>query len=416
MALSKASPRSICAGKARARTGLSSPLFRREGGGDSADARPYNSGVPRARAIAINSAIVGDRPTGLGLYALRVIEALDALGERLIVFTSRPDLVEAPRATVHRAPAAVRPEHGARGHLMRLLWVQSGLRVGVRRTRPDLLLNLMPEGLLYASVPQVTTVHDLLPLLYPAEYPRQQYYFRYYVPAVLRHSRAVIADSESTRRDLIRVYRLPERKVRVVLCGYDARTFSPDGGAVSSLEPYALYVGNVLPHKNLLRLVDAFAGAVERVPGRLVIRGWGRPAHVALLRERIAERRMESRVDWQAYAPADELPSLYRGARMLVLPSLYEGFGLTALEAMGSGTPVVTSNVSSIPEVVGDAALLVDPLDTAALGDAIARLFSDDRLAKDLRERGIERARLFSWERTARGVQAVVRETLDEAA
>jgi glycosyltransferase involved in cell wall biosynthesis len=178
--------------------------------------------------IAINAAIVGERPTGLGVYALHLIEALDALGERLIVYTSRPDLVRAPRASVHRVSAAYRPERGALGHLLRLLWVQSGLRLMVRRAHPGVLLNLMPEGILWPPVPQITTMHDLLPLLYPAEYPRQQYYFRHYVPKVLRHSRAVIVISESTKRDVLRFYHLPPEKVHVVLSGYNAQRFSLD--------------------------------------------------------------------------------------------------------------------------------------------------------------------------------------------
>jgi glycosyltransferase involved in cell wall biosynthesis len=172
--------------------------------------------------------------------------------------------------------------------------------------------------------------------------------------------------------------------------------------------PYALYVGNVLPHKNLVRLVEAFAVVARRVPCRLVLRGWGRPVHVEPLRERIAALGLEGCLDWQPYAPAEELPRLYRGARMLVLTSLHEGFGLTALEATACGTPVVTSNTSSLPEVVGDAALVIDPLDVDALADAMTRLFTDDRLADDLRQRGLARAALFSWERTGRAVQAVI--------
>src|SRR5262245_59745728 len=156
--------------------------------------------------IAVNAAIVGERPTGLGVYALHLITALDRLGERLCVFTSRPDLVAPRDVDVVPVPAALRPERGARGHLRRLQWTQTGLRRLVRRTQPRLLLNLVPEGLLRPSVPQVTVLHDLLPLRYPAEYPRQQHYFRRWVPAVLRHSQAVVVISESTRRDLIQFY------------------------------------------------------------------------------------------------------------------------------------------------------------------------------------------------------------------
>ncbi len=359
--------------------------------------------------IAINAAIVGERPTGLGMYALHMIEALDALGSHLIIYTSRPDLITASRATVRCVSAAYRPEHGLVGHVLRLVWVQSGLRLWVRRARPQALLNLMPEGIFWPSVPQITTVHDLLPLLYPEEYPRQQYYFRYYVPMVLSHSRAVIVISESTKRDVLRFYGLPPEKVHVVLSGYDSQRFAPHPGEVADgSPPYVLYVGNVMPHKNLLRLVEAFALVARKTSVNLVVRGSGRSAHVQSLRRRIAALGIEPRVDWQPYAQPEELPRLYRGARMLVLPSLYEGFGLTALEAMACGTPIVAANVSSIPEVVGDAALLVDPRDTDALAEALLRLLTEESLRRELIARGLARAAAFSWERTARQVLAVL--------
>jgi glycosyltransferase involved in cell wall biosynthesis len=168
----------------------------------------------------------------------------------------------------------------------------------------------------------------------------------------------------------------------------------------------------VMPHKNLLRLVDAFAQAVGDGPGRLVIRGWGRAPHVLALRRRIDAAGLAGRVDWRPYAADDELVDLYRGARALLLPSLYEGFGLTALEAMACGTPVVVSNRSSLPEVVGDAALFVDPEDPAAIAVAIRRLFTDDVLAKTHAARGLARAPLFSWEKTARAVQSILHQVI----
>src|SRR5262245_42601892 len=258
--------------------------------------------------IAVNAAIVGERPTGLGLYALQLIHELDALGERLVVYTSRPEVVQAPGARVERVPAAVRPERGARGHLVRLVWTQWGLRRRVARLRPRLLLNLMPEGLLRPAVPQVTVVHDVLPLRSPEEYPRQQYYFRHYVPAVLRASRAVIVSSESTRRDLVDFYGLPDDTLRVVLLGYDASRFRPAAPPPGDGPAYALFVGNVMPHKNVLRLVEAFAAAAVGLPARLVLRGWGRPAHVRAVQDRIAALGIADLVDWRPYAAADELP------------------------------------------------------------------------------------------------------------
>lgn len=132
--------------------------------------------------VAINGAIVGERPTGLGIYAINAVEALAALGEHLVIYTSRPEAIAAPGAQVRRITTAVRPERGTLGHLARLLWVQVGLRSCLRQDRPSVLLSLTPDGLFVPPVPQVATVHDLLPLYYPREYPRQRYYFRYYVP------------------------------------------------------------------------------------------------------------------------------------------------------------------------------------------------------------------------------------------
>lgn len=371
--------------------------------------------MQEGRLVAINAAIIGERPTGLGVYALHAIEALAALGERLIVHTSIPEAITARGTEIRSAPSGTRPERGVRGNLARLFWAQTVLRAALRRERPALLLSLLPEGPLFPPVPQILTVLDVIPLHYARGYPRLRPYFRYLVPIMVRHSRAVITISEASRRDIVRFYGLAPERIHVAPCGYDARRFTPDGPAAVGGEPYALYVGNVMPHKNLLRMVDAFAQATGNGPARLVIRGWGRPPHVRALAERIAQRGLETRVDWQPYAPDDELPRLYRGARLVLLPSVLEGFGLTALEAMACGTPVITSNTSSLPEVVGDAALLVDPLDTGALADAIARVFADDRLAKELRERGLARAPLFTWEKTGRAVQGAIRAALGEA-
>jgi glycosyltransferase involved in cell wall biosynthesis len=360
--------------------------------------------------VAVNAAIVGERPTGLGIAGVQLIAALDDLGERLTVFTSAPEAVSAPHADLVRVSARIRPERGTAGHLARLVWTQTALRAHVRRVRPRALLNLMPEGLLASSVPQVTVVYDVLPLHYPEEYPRQQYYFRYYVPAVLAASRRIVVCSASTCRDIRRFYpRVPPERLEVVPLGYDAHRFMP-GASDGAQPPYALYVGNVMPHKNLLRLVEAFATQEGCPDARLVIRGWGRRHNVDALRARIDALGLGARVDWAPYAEPAALPDLYRRARVLVLPSLYEGFGLTALEAMACGTPVLTSAVSSLPEVVDDAALLVDPLDVPGMADAMARLFADDALVEDLRSRGLSRAKLFSWETTGRAVQAALRE------
>ncbi len=357
--------------------------------------------------IAINASILGERPSGLGQYALNVIRSLDALRDGLVVYTSFPHPLAGLRAVVRLSSPLIRPERGVSGHVARLVWCQTVLRARVARDSPAVLFNTLPEGILRSRIPQVTAIHDLLPLTFPDEYPRLQYYFRHLVPALLRESRAVVADSDATRRHVLDAYQLPADRVQVIPCGYDASRFRADGPATDDRgAPYVLFVGNIFPHKNLPRLIEAVAQVARRVPVRLVVAGSGRPALMAELAA-LAERTGAS-VELKRYVPIDDLPALYRGARLVAIPSLAEGFGLPALEAMACGTPVVAANTSSIPEVVGDAGLLVDPRDEDAIADAILRLLTDEPLQRELIARGLTRAACFSWERTARQVLAVL--------
>ena len=276
------------------------------------------------------------------------------------------------------------------GHLMRLVWVQTALRA--RAAGLDVLLNTVPEAIIGSRIPQITVVHDLLPLYYPAEYPRQQYYFRSLVPRVLQSSRVIVADSESTRRDVVQSYGVAPDKVRVVYPGYDPANYAPNGGDRLARR-----------HRGVLRPLRGQPPPAQEppVPPR-------RPRHPppppageardprrrpARLRARRAPARRDARarpsaVSFQGYAAEGELRDLYAGAACLVLPSLREGFGLPVLEAMACGTPVVTSASSSLPEVGGDAALRVDPHDAIDLADAMYRVLTEAHLREDLIERG----------------------------
>jgi len=355
--------------------------------------------------IGINASIVGENPTGLGIYSIRLIQELDRLRRDFCVYSSAPEAFPGLRASVLPAPAAGSPGRGAGGHLVRLLWLQSLLRVRARRSRLRLLLNTVPEGILSSTIPQVTVVHDLLPLAFPPEYPRQQYYFRYFVPRILRSSKVVVTDSEYTRRAVIDRYGLPSGQVRVVYPGYNPDVYYQSDGlsshSRSNKGEYVLYVGNLLPHKNVLRLLDAVAILRRRRPVRLVIRGEGRPAYARAVRARVETLGLDEAVSIRGYTTEKTMRDLYTGAACLVLPSLGEGFGLPVLEAMACGTPVVTTRVASIPEVAGDAAILVDAHDAIALADALHRVVTDRGLREELRGRGLLQAKRFDWAQTA---------------
>jgi glycosyltransferase involved in cell wall biosynthesis len=225
----------------------------------------------------------------------------------------------------------------------------------------------------------------------------------------------VIADSEFTRRDVVEHYGVPFAKVQVIYPGYDPGVFSGNGVGTApdpSEDPYFLYVGNLLPHKNLLRLLDALAIVHRRRACRLVIRGEGRKPYVRALRERVATLGLGNAVSFLGYADQRALRDLYRHAACLVFPSLGEGFGLPVLEAMACGTPVITAGTSSLPEVAGDAALMVDPYDAINLADAMHCMLADGGLRNELRRRGLERVGAFSWQRTAEAMSRLLDETL----
>jgi glycosyltransferase involved in cell wall biosynthesis len=201
---------------------------------------------------------------------------------------------------------------------------------------------------------------------------------------------------------------MPDENVIVVGCGVDNK-FSPIGPRYNPGYPYLLYVGNRKPHKNIDRLLKAFAQSKLSDDLKLVMSGEPDIDTATLIKE----LKLEDRVVFVGLIDDDKLPEFYRGAVAFIFPSLYEGFGLPPLEAMACGTPVLTSNVTSIPEVVGDAALMVDPYDVEAIASGIKRLVEDSQLRKELSQKGIARAKLFSWDKTAELTWKVLKEAID---
>lgn len=296
------------------------------------------------------------------------------------------------------------------------LWTHVRLSGEVLRRPPDVLFipaHVLPLGApLVRHMRTVVTVHDLGYLRYPeAHTAAQRLYLRFSTIWSARAASHLIAVSAATRSDLVRLAGVSPASITVVHHGVAERFRQPVAdpararAIVGGDEPYFLYVGTVQPRKNLVRVIEAFANASRRLADAgiapiLVIagkRGW--------LSEGIAQRAAECgvahRVRFVGYVADDDLPALYREALGFVFPSLYEGFGMPVLEAMACGTPVLTSNSSSLPEVAGDAALMVDPLDVGAIAEGLARLACDAALRQDLRQRGYQRAAQFTWDRCA---------------
>ena len=267
--------------------------------------------------------------------------------------------------------------------------------------------------------PVVLSVHDVSYRIYPQFFsPRVRLLLGVMVGPSMRRAARVITISERTKRDIVRFYRVSPRRIVVTPLAAGARYMPQPIEEVERVrrdyglgQQYVLVVGNVQPRKNLPRLVEAFGSVVGEVGGvELVIAGrsaWrGSEVEAAVERAGIGEK-----VRFVGYVPDADLPALYAGAAVFCYPSLYEGFGLPPLEAMQCGTPTVTSNAASLPEVVGDAALTVDPHSVRDIAAALRKLLVDEDSRRDYREKGLERARMFSWERTAR----LTREVYDKA-
>jgi glycosyltransferase involved in cell wall biosynthesis len=256
-------------------------------------------------------------------------------------------------------------------------------------------------------VPHVVTVHDLTPLAVPGDAPGSvRLNYRYRLGRILERADAIIADSEWTRHDIWRFYRIAAEKIQVIPLGYDRTLFRPQED-LSVLEayglenkPYLLAVGSDKPRKNLFRLARSF-GMMQDKTHFLALAG----LHGVDAKKRIMEEAksfgVEARIVFLDYVREIDLPVLYSGATLFCYPSLYEGFGLPVLEAMACGTPVVAANATSIPEVAGAAAILVDPLRCEDIAAAMDSIIQNNQLRNSLRSAGLVRVNHFNWERTA---------------
>jgi glycosyltransferase involved in cell wall biosynthesis len=232
----------------------------------------------------------------------------------------------------------------------------------------------------------------------------------------VKRASKVIAVSEGTKRDIVELLGVAPEKISVTPLGVDERFRPLDKKASATFRqqagievPFALFVGTLEPRKNLSRLVEAFSMIADDVPHDLVVigpEGW-LTSEIHETSARLLER---GRLQILGFVPDGQLRAWYSACDLFAYPSLYEGFGLPALEAMACGAPVLTSSVSSLPEVVGDAALTVTPTDTQAIAEGMKRILTDTDLSFDLRRRGLERSKAFTWARTAELTVEVYRE------
>ena len=349
------------------------------------------------KRILVNLSYVSKKPTGLSNYASGIIPYLNKLEP---IFLSAQEISGQNNFLVSDTMTSL---SGKKGHFNRLLWTQFSLPQIYEKLKAELIFSPIPEAPLYSKCKYIVTVHDLIPLRFPKYFsPFLYQYFKQYIPRIVNQAEHIICNSQTTANDIVDFFKVSSSKVSPILLGYDSQKFR----LIKNLPPvhtkYFLYIGRYDNHKNLDRLVDAFASLKTDVELWFAGSVCG---NQTALNTKVKELNITPRVKFLNYVTDNQLPILISQAICLVFPSLWEGFGLPIIEAMACGTPVITSNCSSLKEVAGDAALLINPYNTSELADNMAQVLNNSNLAQSLTQKGLERVKEFSWKKT--GTQTV---------
>jgi glycosyltransferase involved in cell wall biosynthesis len=368
--------------------------------------------------IGIDATALPPQPVGAGNYIIHLVRALVALdsGDEFVIFAQQggASLINIPDG--NGVEWIILPD---RNPGIRLIWEQISFPKLVQRSGVDLLHSLHYTRPVWLPCKSVVTYHDMTFFLYPHLHARsKRVFFPMAIRASARQADALIAVSESTRQDAIRILGIPPQKITTAQLGVDP-SFTP----ISDIEQkrriaekyhlpkkFILYVGLVEPRKNLPKLISAYKKSVDNgIEHKLVVVGRYGWMYEEVFRQ-IEALNLKDNVFLAGYISQEDLPMVYNLASLFVYPTLYEGFGLPSLEAMACGLPVISTNVSSLPEIIGDAGVLVPPDDVDSLYQAIQKVLKDEKLSEDLIQKGLEQAAKFTWERTARSTLQVYRQ------
>ncbi|RCJ39280.1 mannosyltransferase [Nostoc punctiforme NIES-2108] len=352
-----------------------------------------------AKQLIINLSILLSKPTGIGNYAQNLFPYLKSFQPTLLTAHKYPDFDFYP------VPSNLTPDHGTKGHFNRLLWTQFQLPQIYKNLKSSLLFSPLPEAPLYTDCRFVVTSFDMIPLRFAKGLSPLRAYHRYYTPQVFKQAQHIICISQTTAKDITDFYEIPASKITAIPLAHDRTHFLPLNLPTSN---YFLYIGRQDPYKNIQRLISAFAALPNCKDYELWLVGPIDSRYTPTLKVQVAELGVINQVKFLDYVPYSELPKIINQAIALVFPSLWEGFGLPVLEAMACGTPVITSNLSSLPEVAGDAAILIDPYNTGEITEAMQAVATNSELRSRLSSQGITHSQQFSWEKTGKATAEVL--------
>ncbi|NET00663.1 MAG: glycosyltransferase family 4 protein [Sphaerospermopsis sp. SIO1G1] len=341
--------------------------------------------------LLINLSIIFSQPTGISNYTVSLFPYLKTLQPTLLTSRNYPDF------NCYPIPNNLTPADGIPGHFKRLIWTQFQLPKIYKNLKSNLLFSPIPEAPLYTDCRFIVMSHDMIPLRFPKPFSPLTPYHQYYTPQVFQQAEHIICNSESTAKDITQFYNIPSNKITPIPLACDRSHFQFLNLPTKN---YFLYIGRQDPYKNVHGLISAFAKLPQKNDYELWLVGPKDKRYTPLLEKQVHELGINHLIKFLNYVPYDELPIIINQALALVFPSLWEGFGLPVLETMACGTPVITSNVSSLPEVTGDAAILINPYHTEEITAAMETIINDLEIRKQLSQQGIKRANQFSWEKT----------------
>ncbi|MEH2198978.1 glycosyltransferase family 4 protein [Nostoc sp.] len=349
--------------------------------------------------LLINLSFLLSKPTGITTYALNLLPHLQQLYPTLLVSRNISGY------NCYPVPPNQTAEQGVKGHFNRLVWTQFQLPQIYRKLKSQILFSSLPEAPLYSNCRFVITCFDMIPLRFPKRFSPLTAYHRYYTPQVLKQAQHIICISETTAQDITNFYGIPANKITAIPLAYDRTHFRLLNLPTRN---YFLYIGRQEPYKNIQGLIAAFAALPNYKDYELWLVGPSDRRYTPTLTAQVAELGITNQVKFLDYVPYDELPKIINEAIALVFPSLWEGFGLPVLEAMACGTPVITSNLSSLPEVAGDAAILIDPYKIGEITEAMQAIATNSGLRSRLSSQGITHCQQFSWEKTGKATVEVL--------
>ncbi len=354
--------------------------------------------MTNASALALfNGSYLSNRPTGIGVVARELANELDSNLIKLLApkgfFPSQSILI----------PSGLTPEYGRRGHLRRLLWTQNILPRLINRLGVKYLLSPLPEAPVLRGVRSVVLAHDLIPLRYPQLTPLLAYHLTY-VPLVLHRAVKVLCNSEATAKEVHCRMGISAKKLITIPLGVNTDKLFP---LRLLREPFFLVLGRHDPHKNIARVLKALSLLRDRDIGLRIV-GPHDNRYTPKLMKLAQEIGISHRCSWISWVSDEEKLKLLNTCQALVVASLWEGFGLPALEAMACHTPVLASTAGSLPEVVGNAAFLVDPKNAKSIADGMNQILVDRSFRKTFANNCEERLNLYTWERSARMIESVL--------